>query len=178
MNTYYLKPEHLAWCKELAMKRSGSMGHANTCHSKNCMKDRPGWWRHFIGVIGELVISWRCSFEVDTQTIGRGDSGSDFPGGIQVKASDLSYEPNLVVSVDEWARKPAQVYVLVWIRDELSRASIMGFITRDKADSVKLLVDGGIKPFWFIHRKHLSPIDDLITKPLHQPTNMSTPFNL
>lgn len=168
MNTYYLTHAHLAWCKQLAMKRSGSMNHADTCHSKNCMPHRPPWTRHYIGAIGELVVSWRCGVKVDTHTIGRGDSGSDFPGGVQVKASDLKTEPNLVISTDEWGRKPASVYVLVWIRDELSRASIMGFITREKADKVKLLVDGGIQPFWFINRQHLSPIDDLITKPLHQ----------
>mgnify|MGYP000914462125 CR=1 FL=1 len=75
-----LTPEQMQWCKDLAIKRSGSMNHSETKNSINCFKSKDRWHRHYVGALGELAYSIYSGKEVDTTTIGRGDEGIDFEG--------------------------------------------------------------------------------------------------
>lgn len=146
----------------LAMRRSGSMNHADTLNSKNFFKNRPGWWRHFIGALGEIVFSHYSGFPVDTHTIGRGDDGTDFPGGIQIKCSDYPSAPNILIPEAQWDRKTCQLYVLIWVQLDRHVAQIMGAITRERAKAVRRSVTFGNDRSWRIDHQALEPIQNYV----------------
>ena len=133
-----LNEDDLAFALRLGQKRSGSMGHAETVNSPNMLYPRPPWWRHYVGVCGEQAFSKVTGYPVDDKTIGRGDDGTDFPHGIQVKAAYQPRQPRLLIPVSQLDRKIACIYVFVWLphEHEFKVAHIQGWITR--ADLMRL----------------------------------------
>ena len=125
-----LNEVEIAFCKEWAMERSGSMSHSDTKNSKNMTPEKPAWWRHYIGCLGEYAFSKLTNQKIH-KIIGKGDPGTDFPCGTNVKASDLSHEPNLLIHKQSaWDRKRAKRYALAWVK--LPRVSFLGEITEQK----------------------------------------------
>lgn len=146
------------WCWALAKRRSGSMGDKETKNSWNPkMNSRK---RHYIGVLGEWCWSVLSGHPIDIETIGRGDDGTDFPGGIQVKGADQENMPNLLIPESQYDRKVADHYVLVWVREKTGL--ILGRITREKMDQVKKFVKQGDKGMicntWWTDYRHLTKI--------------------
>lgn len=126
---------------DLGTKRSASMGHSDTINSRNFFPDKPPQYRHIVGVKGELVVSWwnierGRNWLVDTKTIGRGDRGTDFPCGIQVKTSTHDTPPDLILDPVQYRRKRAEakIYILVWLKSE-RQAIIMGWITTKEIEA-------------------------------------------
>lgn len=156
------------WATGLGKKRSGSMDHANTKNSRNFMPDKPPWWRHVIGVVAELGYSWWSGCPVNTTTIGRGDDGTDFPGGIQVKGSDHETPPDLLLGVSQWNRKHAAIYVLAWVRPD--EVILMGWITRKEIEARHTIHDFGWGPAMVIPYTILYPMETLQLNHAHQTT--------
>lgn len=150
----------LKWCRWLAGKRSGSMGHAETKNSHN--RRLPSYLRHYYGVIVEKAWSILTGYPVNTWTIGEGDDGTDFPGGINVKGSYQPKKPNLLFPVDQYARKIAKTYVFGWItnNDFGVVVEILGQISRVECDRVKKFLKEGERNMvcdtWFISNRHLT----------------------
>lgn len=144
----------------LGLARSGSMQHRDTVNSRSMMRQqgRPDWWRHHIGALGEIVFSLYSGLTVNTWTIGRGDDGSDFPGGINVKASDCKTEPRLMILKTMWERKHAKVYVIVWINEP--HAHILGGITSEEFARVHKSHDWGRGETYFVEANQLHPIEE------------------
>lgn len=160
MRTIYLCDEDLKFCESHAKKRSGSMDDADTLNSQNFYNNKPPWWRHYIGMLGEFAYQVHSGYKVDTTTIGEGDDGTDFPGGIQVKASDLGVMPNLMFPLKQWQRKSANIYVLAWV--VLPRTiHLLGWITREKADRVKVIHEYGRGSTYLIDREYLLPMSTM-----------------
>ena len=61
-----LNQKQIDWCKELGYRRSASKNHADTKNSRNLSKDKPAWYRHFIGVCGEFAYAQHTGQKVDT----------------------------------------------------------------------------------------------------------------
>ena len=141
----------------LGNRRSASMNHAETKNSINMGFDTP-LDRHFAGALGEIAWGRFTGFEVDKRTIGRGDGGTDFSGGIDIKTrvSWNRYRPNLLIPVKQWIRedrpKPNK-YVLCWISKEEFEAGairtvrIVGWITAIDFDNKKVFRPKG-NPFF------------------------------
>ena len=129
--TIILTEKEIEKCKEIGLKRSGSMSHADTKNSKNMTPEKPAWWRHYIGALGEYAFAKLTNQEVH-DIIGRGDEGTDFPCGTNVKSSDFPHrEPNLLIhKKTSWDRKRAKRYVLAWIK--LPQIIFLGEITEQK----------------------------------------------
>lgn len=124
------------WCYDLAMKRSGSMNHADTKNSRNFFKDKPNWYRHYVGAVGEYAYSKVSGEEVDYKTIGKGDKGFDFGDGIDIKTKASEYKPDLILNAIQYERKNPKTYVLVWIRTpkqklEETEVELVGWIHRE-----------------------------------------------
>ena len=151
-----LTEQQQEWCKELALKRSGSMNHAETKNSINCFKEKPGWHRHFIGALGELAYAIHTGKEVDTTTIGRGDTGTDFDNGVDVKSSASKYKPPLLLFVNQFARKTCETYVLAWVN--LPQVELIGSIKRDKIMDVQVIKNYGYGDSYYIDNKFLTKI--------------------
>jgi hypothetical protein len=141
MIQFVLSDEELEWCKQLGFKRSASKNHADTLNSKNFMPKKPKWHRHYVGAIGELAYSKYCGDPVNTDIIGVGDDGTDFPGGVQVKASDTKKIPNLMFPKNQFYRKKAKVYVLVWVK--IPSVYLVGKIDRQRIIQCHKLHDFG-----------------------------------
>tara|TARA_R110002050_G_scaffold94607_2_gene196808 strand:- start:552 stop:1022 length:471 start_codon:yes stop_codon:yes gene_type:complete len=152
---YKLEKKQLDWCMDLALKRSGTHNHAETKNSVNCFKDKAGWYRHYLGVLGELAYSIHTGFKIRPFT-GEADNGTDFDNGVDVKASDTKYKPNLLLFEKQFARKFAKSYVLVWIR--LPYVQIIGEIKREKVIELKEIKNFGWGNSYFVNNKHLSNI--------------------
>lgn len=161
--SYTLDDAALKWCERHGRKRSASMSDADTKNSRNMMTHRPPWYRHYIGVIGELAYSWFSKQPVDVKTIGRGDDGTDFPSGVQVKASDLGHEPALMFLKTQWQRKQAKVYVLAWVQltTPVKRVSLLGWLTREDIELLCELKDYGKGETMVVDAKHLKPVETM-----------------
>lgn len=151
-----LNEKQMNWCKELAMKRSGSMNHAETKNSINCFKNKEGWHRHYVGLLGEYAYAQYTGQKVDDVTIGKGDKGIDFADGVDVKTSTSKYRPNLLIFVKQFQRKVADRYVLAWL--DLPRVELIGSITRKKFIEVKEIKNLGYGDSYQVNRKHLTPM--------------------
>jgi len=163
MNVLIIKTD-LKWCKWLGKKRSASMGHAETKNSKNMVGGTP-WKRHYFGAIGEKAWSILTGEPVDVKTIGRGDAGTDFSNGTQVKGAYQRKKPNLLIPVDQYDRKIAKRYILGWIKqkDFGVVVEILGQISRGKCDRVKRFVKKGDMNMkvdtWLISNTHLEVLN-------------------
>ena len=103
---YKLSPEQIKWCMDLAIKRSGTHNHAETKNSINCFKNKAGWYRHYLGVLGELAYSIHSGLKIRPFT-GEADNGTDFDNGVDVKASDTKYKPNLLLFEKQFKKDPS-----------------------------------------------------------------------
>lgn len=162
MITYPLDLVAQEWALERAMDRSGSMKHSDTIHSINMLKDRPPYWRHYVGVLGELCYAWFSGQKVDIITIGRGDDGTDFPDGVQVKSSDLAGNrpPRLMLNPDQWRRKRAFDYVLAWIQwtKPTPKGSLLGWISHEEFAAIHKIdpdTDRGLGACMFVTHEQL-----------------------
>ena len=132
-----LSVEDINFATELGKKRSASMGHKDTKNSKNFFANKPPWHRHVVGAIGEVAFAKVTGQKVDTKTIGRGDGGVDFKNGVQVKATEKKYKPDLIISKRQFNMKKGTIYVLAWIK--LPVVEFVGGISRQKFDQLKTL---------------------------------------
>lgn len=114
----------------IGYNRSKSVNHSDTKISKNLHKNRPNWWRHFIGALGEVAYSKVTGEDVDTETLGKGDQGYDFKNGIDIKSSDLNRKPNLIISKQAFDSKICKTYLLAWVK--LPYVELLGTIERDQ----------------------------------------------
>ena len=158
-----LTPEELKLAIKLGRRRSGSVGHAETLYSHN--PTMGSLIRHIIGAKAEYVYSRYTGYPVDITTIGKGDDGTDFPDGANVKGSEIEKKPNLLIDLISWERIVPKFYVLIWVQNpKFNRlhSEILGFITREDADRVKYKVlkgeRGCIRDDWWIERRYLKPI--------------------
>lgn len=137
-----LSPEQIKFCRDLGMKRSRSMNHADTLNSANWMPHRHPSDRHVVGVYGEMGYSIITDQPIDDKTIGRGDKGWDFPDGTNVKSSDLVYQkPNLIISARQFHRIHSPRYCLAWVR--LPYVELLGTISRERFMAIKQKVNFG-----------------------------------
>ena len=162
-----LTPDTLRLAKQLGLKRSGSMNDRDTPHSHNPKMNSKV--RHITGAEAEYVYSDHSGDPVDTWTIGKGDDGTDFPGGVDVKGSKIENMPNLLIDQEAWERKIPKIYVLVWVQNlKFKRLDslILGWITREQADEVKYEVlegeRGCVTDNWWIDFEYLHPMSELI----------------
>ena len=130
-----LTDSQMEWCKDLAMKRSGSMNHADTKNSSNFFKSKPAWWRHYIGVIGELAYGIHTGEEVDS-------------------TSNRKQKPDLLLNTNQFKRKTADHYVLAWVQD--NNVELIGHIKRSKVIELKEIKDFGYGETYVIDKKHLT----------------------
>jgi len=151
-----LTPEQMQWCKDLAIKRSGSMNHSETKNSINCFKTRDGWHRHYVGALGELAYSIHSGKKIDTSIIGRGDDGTDFDNGVDVKTSSSKYRPDLLIFKKQYDRKIADSYVLAWL--QLPTVELIGSISRTKFDELKEIKNFGYGDSYIVNKTHLNKI--------------------
>jgi len=149
-----LTDSQMEWCKNLAMKRSGSMNHADTKNSSNFFKSKPAWWRHYIGVIGELAYGIHTGEKVDSTTIGKGDLGYDLKYGVDVKSSNSKQKPDLLLNTNQFKRKTANHYVLAWVQD--NNVELIGHIKRSKVIELKEIKDFGYGETYVIDKKYLT----------------------
>lgn len=145
------------------------MRHADTVNSRNMLRGRPPYWKHYVGAVGEVIFSMYSGLPVDETTIGRGDEGSDFPGGIQVKCSDTRYEPNLMVLKSLWERKPAKLYVLCWLNEP--KVFILGAITSQEFLNAKETIELGHGPTYVVRHQHLLPIEQFVPRAIPLPVS-------
>jgi len=161
MNVLIIKSD-LEWCKWLAKKRSGSMGHAETKNSRDMLGSLTPWLRHYFGVIAEKAWSLLTGEPVNTWIIGEGDDGTDFSNSTQVKGAYQPKKPNLLIPVDQYDRKTAKRYILGWIKntDFGVLVEIIGEISRAKCDRVKKFIKKGernmVVDTWWIDNKYLT----------------------
>jgi hypothetical protein len=157
---------------EKGTKRSASMNHADTQNSQNFFKGRDPAWRHIVGFGAEVIVKWwardylQQEWLVDTKTLGRGDDGTDFPFGIQVKASNSNRMPDLLLTEKQWLRKKRKTkrIILVWVRstgDFLDDAVIVGWISTEEIEKVHTMKNllGG--PTLVVALKDLHPMSEL-----------------
>jgi len=95
---------------------------------------------HFLGVLGELGWSLITGEAVDEEIYDVRDSGQDFEG-IEVKT--ITYmgrgEPELKITVKEYDRRdPPNLYILTRYDSSTSTIDVLGKITREKFDQVKI----------------------------------------
>jgi hypothetical protein len=137
--TLHFEKDEIDWCRDLAKRIHDVKGEEDTVNSQNFYKNKPDWWRTFVGKCGEQAWSNYTGHPVDDRILPRhmGDDGTDFPGDLQVKASDTIKMPNLMFPVTQYKRKKEKkpkLYVLVWIGLYESGAgvgTILGEIKRE-----------------------------------------------
>tara|TARA_R110001592_G_scaffold95756_2_gene275611 strand:- start:3254 stop:3724 length:471 start_codon:yes stop_codon:yes gene_type:complete len=151
-----LTTKQMEWCQELAIKRSGSKNHAETKNSINCFKDKKGWHRHYVGVLGELAYSLYSGKKMDLSIIVMGDDGTDFDNGVDVKTSASKYRPDLLIFKKQYERKRADSYVLAWL--QLPIVELVGSISRNKFDQFKQIKNFGYGDSYVVSKTHLNKI--------------------
>lgn len=156
--------EAIAWCFKHGMARSASMNHADTKNSRNFFSGKPPYHRHVLGIKGELAYSWWLRHinryhPVDIKTLGRGDTGTDFPGGVQIKSSDLDHVPNLLIGVTQWQRKHANYYVLAWVRPE--HVWLIGWISTEEFEKIHKVREIRGDAVMVVDYRDLHPMDEL-----------------
>lgn len=141
---------------EHGLKRSASMGHRDTTNSQNWMNGKPPYWRHYVGRVGEEIVSLFSGWPLDWDTIGRGDDGTDFPHGIQVKTRETTEKPNLLIPVSQFNRKTCVYYILVWLNEP--HAHIIGWITREDFKRLHSVEQMKV-PTMVVHHSFLKPME-------------------
>jgi len=154
--TITLTKEQIEFAKDLGYKRSASMNHANTKNSHNPYKNKPNWHRHIVGALGEVAYSIYSGEVVDTTTLGRGDEGFDFKNKTDVKASDINTKPNLILGVENFKRKYAEIYVLAWVK--LPEVELIGYINRNDVIKESIIKNFGFNDNYFINNNILKPL--------------------
>jgi hypothetical protein len=152
-----LTEEQLDFAHSVGFKRSASVGHAVTRKSFNAYENKkPDWWRHYIGALGELAYSIYIGKEIDTTTIGRGDDGTDFDNGVDVKSSDLNRKPNLLLGINQFNKKYAKRYVLAWVK--IPTVELIGYIDRDDVINKSTIKNFGYNDNYFVTNNNLKPL--------------------
>jgi len=151
-----LNEEQINFAKDLGFKRSESKQHLETKNSKNFLKGKPPWHRHIVGALGELAYSLYSKEEIDTSIIGRGDNGYDFKNKTDIKASDLSKKPNLIIGVNNFERKYAENYVLAWVK--LPEIELIGQISRNEIIKKNNIRNFGSGDVYFIPNYQLNKL--------------------
>lgn len=117
------------------------------------------------GVLGELAYSKHTGHPVKVTLPKGGDDGTDFPGGVQVKASRRSHPPKLMIPVRDW-RNPKKVcksYVLSWVSEDRRTVKIMGAISRPRFHRIKGRRTWE-EPTYYVEAHQLQPLEDVIPK--------------
>lgn len=154
-----LTKEQLNYALDLAVKRHDAK-HASfrnkdtelfSNDTKKSISARIGadkqYMAHFLGVLGELGWSLVTGEAVDEEIYDVRDSGQDFEG-IEVKT--ITYmgrgEPELKITVKEYDRRtPPKLYVLTRFDSSTGVIDILGKITREEFDQVKVRKRYGAK---------------------------------
>ena len=152
-----LTEEQMEFAYNIGYKRSASVNHAVTRKSFNAYENKkPDWWRHYIGALGEVAYSIHIGKEIDTTTIGRGDDGTDFDNGVDVKSSDLNRKPNLLLGVNQFNKKYAKRYILAWVK--LPEVELLGYIDREDVINKSEIKNFGYNDNYFVNNENLKPL--------------------
>lgn len=152
-NIYTLTEADIELCKQKTIDNCGWTDMEETANSKNFFEGMPRTHRHFIGLLGEFAWAKIHGYEMNMETwTGKGDDGTDFKGGIQVKSSAITKKPNLLIPCSQWKRKSCKFYYLMWIR--LPVAYEIGWISRIEALLVREKIDLKV-PTWIIKNIYL-----------------------
>ncbi len=103
------------------------------CHVKKKYKDGYLDWsgRNFlISIAGEFAYGIWKGEEPNLELLKEGDGGTDFPGGVNVKATPANKAPHLLLPEHE--KITAKFYVLVSVEVEHKRARIWGWAPGDE----------------------------------------------
>ena len=116
---------------------------------------------HFMGLCGELLYAIDRGEKVDTRLLEGGDGGTDFPGGVDVKA--CRFNSNAYLKHPVRAKHWPEIFVLCFVDKKKKRGRILGWAT------AKELRDGEIKDFGYgpqytLPQYKLMPIDFLVIK--------------
>ena len=142
-----LNNEQLNFCKKIGYLRGLSYHHIDTINSQNFLKDKKGWYRSFIGVVGELAYALHTgqeinkAHEIDKYVLGIGDDGNDFYGSVNVKCSDTINKPNLMFPKLQFYRKQSKYYVLTWYKEP--SVFLVGWIDRQTIEENIIIKDYG-----------------------------------
>lgn len=159
---FEMTDELIAEAKDIGMKRSGSMNHADTKNSKNMTPNKAPWWRHYIGALGEVAFREITGQEMPN-IYGKGDEGNDFPCGSNIKSSDHPNCNLLIHKKTAWDRKRAERYILVQIK--LPKVIFLGEMTETKINNlIKIVGDNIYRDYGrgltlTIPRRMLDPVD-------------------
>lgn len=124
---------------------------------------------HLIGVLGEMAWATVKGIPIDEKIYKVRDKGEDFKG---VEIKTVTYfgkgEPELKVKVQEFNKKHPSVYVLMRVDPNTLEVELLGKITREKFNAIKIRKKYGEKlPENFV--VPMSKLDDI---KLRYPKNM------
>jgi hypothetical protein len=114
-----LKP-YYEWLKDVAKKREALK--ERTVKNRRILSDN----KEIVGLMGEMAYSIVTGESVDTRLLLGGDGGVDFPGGVNVKATDHKEAKWLIVDLDKLHE--ADVYVMVLVDLGKMIGDIIGWI--------------------------------------------------
>jgi hypothetical protein len=94
---------------------------------------------HFIGLLGEMAWAHATNSTIDYNIYSVRDPGEDFDG-IEIKTVTYSGpgEPELKIKVAEFEKKTPHTYVLVKINLDNMEVEILGKISREQFDKIKV----------------------------------------
>jgi hypothetical protein len=145
-----LTKEQIEYCYDLAKKRHDAK-HKSFRNKSQIIPSNKGdsfeselkfekeYMPHFLGIVGELAWSLYSGDKVDENIYKVRDNGEDFDG---IEVRTITYkgngEPELKVKVAEYESKNPQIYVLTKFDLEEKSVTILGRISRENFDQVKV----------------------------------------
>lgn len=135
--------EQIDYAIRLAKKRheakSRSFRNSSIYTKQEDMRVSREYLPHFVGLIGEMAWALYSGEKVDEEIYKVRDKGEDF-SGTEVKT--ITYfgegEPELKIKQSEYSEKTPDTYVLVRYNDGDKEAEILGKISREKFDELKV----------------------------------------
>lgn len=113
---------------------------SNNSILSNRLKIKPEYMPHYVGVLGELGWAIMNNLEVNETIYSVRDPGEDFKG---VEVKTITYfgnqEPELKITQKEYqSRKKPKLYVLTRVSIDRNEIEILGKITRENFDKLKV----------------------------------------
>lgn len=145
-----LTKKQIEYCYNLAKKRHDAK-HISFRNSSQIIPEHKGtafegelnfekqYMPHFLGLVGELAWALYSGEKVDENIYKVRDNGEDFDG---IEVRTITYkgdgEPELKVKVVEYESKNPKIYVLAQFDISEKSVTILGRITRENFDQVKV----------------------------------------
>lgn len=157
MITVLLRPIEIRLAINLGNQRCGAKPESIRGNQTwNAVDDRAA--PHRIGAAGEIAVARLLKKPVDQRVLSGGDL-EDF-GGIEVKSSTYTGPGiELKVPFKDYLRKRPDVYILCRVHPSLKRVDVLGGITREKFDQVKVRKSYGYLDNWVVGVDQLDPLD-------------------